>query len=354
MRKQIKALFFCAVILSMCFLSAVTYAADYRCEVMSLKGSAFVLSDTGEKKPLKEGDTLGAGKTIEVGKESYVDLAYDKGWNNVTRIGADSKVSLRSIYPTGLYMSRGDILAKLQKLPAKSTFEVETPTAVAAVRGSEYRTVADEEGKTQIYNLHKSEVEVYSKDLDGVMSREPVVLTENQKTAVDRLGDTPKTPEMMPEKEAKENHELSDHLNQRVESETQSGQLGQIQDIAEVEKKYSEDVQQRLERLHADDRATAAEPREAPADESSHERARERSGEASEAADRANSNLANIEKRTDKINETVEKRLENDAERVQSKIEDGRNRDQERADHSQQPGKKDTTAPANTGGSPTN
>ena len=229
-------------------LPTLAFCAEYTCEVMSIKGSVHSVSDTGEKKIVKEGDLLKAGTTIEVDQDSYMDLAYDKQWNNVSRIGEDSKITIRSIYPTDVYMDKGDILAKLHKLPAKSTFEVETPTAIAAVRGSEYRTVC-RDGQTDVFNLHTSNVEVYGKDPDGSMMREAVILKQDEKTAINHLGDAPNTPEKMPEKEKEQNHALSDGLKKEVESQINAGVTGKTQDIEQVEKDYAVQMQTRVEKL---------------------------------------------------------------------------------------------------------
>ena len=153
-------------------------ASDYTCEIMSVDGKAFVIGASQPKRLLVEGDILKAGDMIEVAEQSHVDVAFDKKWNNVTRIFEKSNVKIKSIYPTGLKMAQGDVLAKLGKLPKNSTFEVETPTTVAAVRGSEFRTVC-ENGVTEVFNLHDSTVEVFGKNLEGEMDREATLLQEN-------------------------------------------------------------------------------------------------------------------------------------------------------------------------------
>ena len=239
--------------------SSIAYAENYSAEVMSVKGSVYAVLENNQKTPLKEGDLLKVGTGVEVGADSYVDLAYDNHWNNMSRIGPDSRVWIRSIYPTGLYIDKGDVLARLHKLPARSTFEVETPTAVAAVRGSEYRTVY-RDGATAIYNLHTSNVEVYCKDPSGNMMRDAVILRENEKTAIEHLGETPKTPQVMPEKERAENRGLGDGLQKDADVHVNAGEVGKTQDIEKVEKDYTEELNKRVEAISGVHQDSAAVP----------------------------------------------------------------------------------------------
>ncbi len=228
-------------------LTVPAFASDYSAEVMAVKGTAFVVSEKGDKVPIKEGDLLKAGAKVEVGADSFVDLAYDSHWNNMSRIGADSEVKIQSIYPTGLFVAKGDVLAKLHKLPTKSTFEVETPTAVAAVRGSEYRTVY-RDGVTDVFNLHTSNVEVYGKDPSGnIKMDEPVILKEFEKTAVNHLGEAPRMPEVMRDKEKNENQGISDGMKKEAEVRVTAGDVGKTQDIEVVNKVYADDLAKRME-----------------------------------------------------------------------------------------------------------
>ena len=227
-------------------ITAYAQAGEYSCEVMTLNGQAEVLKADGSTQALKQGDLLAIGDTVLVGDASFVDVAYDKEWNNVTRFWAGSKVRIKSVFPTGIEMSKGDVFARLAKLPAKSTFEIETPTAVAAVRGSAYRTVTDG-ATTDVYNLHDSEVEVHSKNADGQMMEDKVILKENEKTEVDSLGEAPKTPEKMSEEEIAQNKELVSNVDQTLAELKDEGREGRIQDIQTIEREYEPKLAERLE-----------------------------------------------------------------------------------------------------------
>jgi len=142
------------------------FAADFYCEVMNIEGSATRTNETAQQEPLQEGDRLQPGDVIEVFEDSIIDLAYDKRWENVTRIGPHAKVTIQSLNPTHLSMKYGKIFAQLNALPKDETFEIKTPLAIAAVRGSAYE-VTHAGGQTTVTNHSDSPVTVYFLDENG-------------------------------------------------------------------------------------------------------------------------------------------------------------------------------------------
>ena len=174
-------------------LSAKVYAEEAYCEVMAVEGTATV-TQNGVSAPVKQGDHLQTDAIIQVASGSYLDLAYDKAWKNVTRIRENSEVKLSSVQPTHLDMKRGDIFSRIKALPKDSSFEVQTPTAIAAVRGTEFRTIAEVDGQTEVHNLSESpdsHVLVYGLDAAGNRQPEPLTLDVEKKTEVEKPGDAP-------------------------------------------------------------------------------------------------------------------------------------------------------------------
>ncbi|MEN9574464.1 MAG: hypothetical protein RL514_2319 [Verrucomicrobiota bacterium] len=95
--------------------------------------------------PLKEGDILMAGATINTGAASYVDL--DMGVNgNALRVEADSTLALNkleytkageTIVNTQLEVKKGQTVANvINKLSKASKYEIKTPAGVAGIRGT--------------------------------------------------------------------------------------------------------------------------------------------------------------------------------------------------------------------------
>ncbi len=226
----LKALLF-AVALT--WFASNAYSADYFCEVMTLKGAAFVTSEGTAKKPLAQGDLIKTGDFIEVESDSYVDLAYDKEWNNITRLGENSKMKIKSVYPTGLSLDRGDLFSKLQKLPKGTTFEVQTPTAVAAVRGTEFFTSVDERGKTDVVSLEHS-VEVFNLDASGNLGT-GVVVGESERTQVETGNEAPRAPEKATEADMGKVKEMNAGVTGKIKETMEQGRLGQVQTVGTVE-----------------------------------------------------------------------------------------------------------------------
>ncbi len=205
---------------------------DYRCEIMTVQGTASVVS-ANETKPVKEGDLLKEGDQLKVEAGSYVDVAYDKQWNNITRIGENSDVTIKSIYPTGLKMKEGDIFAKLHRLPKGTTFEIQTPVAVAAVRGSEYFT-EHRGGETKVFNYSPSPVEVFSFDKGGqLMDR--TMIQESEKTEIKGIAEAPRVPEKMSPDEMKRVDEKSGGMEVAIKEAKEAGRESFAPDVKTVE-----------------------------------------------------------------------------------------------------------------------
>ena len=229
------------------FFSCGAVSAEYTCEVMTLKGRASIVGK-GEAAPrdLRQGDLIKEGDKIKI-EEGYADLAFDKEWNNVTRLAQNTEVEIRSIYPTGLVMGRGDIFARLEKLPKNSTFEIQTPTCVAAVRGSAYRTI-HEDGESRVLNYASSPIEVFGLDSEGKLLDNPVILQGEQKTEVKETGVPPASAEKMTEDEIKEAGQYQTDVKNEIETLEGEGRVGKVQDIETINKEYAEGLDQRIQK----------------------------------------------------------------------------------------------------------
>lgn len=205
-------------------------AEEYACEVMVVEGSASV----------KEGDLLRAGDAVETAVDGRVDVAYDADFKNVARVEGDTKVRIKSVHPSGILLEKGSVFARLKELPKESTFEVETPTAIASVRGSEYRTVVGPDGATDVQNFSSSAVYVFGLDDSGKISGEPRVLSDRQASRVERRGMRPAEPRRLRDDEVKTGRDASDGIGRRVEKLRGEGRRGKIQDVRRVRREMDE------------------------------------------------------------------------------------------------------------------
>jgi hypothetical protein len=96
------------------------------------------------------------GDTVETGKDAQADVVLDDSSTiqldpesrlGITELAKDSASGRREVKTN---LMSGELKAKIAKLAAKSTFEIESPTAVAAVRGTEFIVAYKEGQPTQV------------------------------------------------------------------------------------------------------------------------------------------------------------------------------------------------------------
>ncbi len=138
--------------------------------VDSLTGSAEVVKN-GEGPPvgLKVGQLVHAGDVIRTGADGSVELRWAR-WAGGMRIKVGPNTTFtvkRSVVnrsskdaESRLRVDAGTIWVRIRKaLTGKSKFEVETPTAVAAVRGTTFSVTVERDGTSQV-TVWKGAVEV--------------------------------------------------------------------------------------------------------------------------------------------------------------------------------------------------
>ena len=214
-------------------------AEELYCEVMAVEGTATVTNQSESDKALQEGDLLKAEDVVQVGAGSSLDLAYDRDWNNVTRVEENSKIRIRSVYPAEMELASGGVYAKLKSLPKDSSFSVSTPTAIASVRGTEYRTTFLE-GETQVYNVSDSDVSVYGLDAAGQRQAAPIILRRSEKTQVIRRGQAPVAPRRMEAQDLKRAEHFQQGLEKKIKENVAKGRIGKTLDVQAIEKVHLE------------------------------------------------------------------------------------------------------------------
>ena len=230
--------FFCILHFSF-LISFSVFAEDFYCEVMSVEGQVTLSNATTSGRELAEGDLLSVEDVIAVGSSSYVDLAYDRDWNNVTRVEENSSIRIRSLYPTVIDLNEGGVFAKLKSLPKESSFDVKTPTAIASVRGTEYRTTYTG-GETQVYNVSDSDVYVYGFDAAGQQQAEPVIIRNTEKTFIQKRGDAPQAPRQMESRDVSNAAKFQRGIEQQVMRNIDRGRVGKLPDVGAIEHRMQE------------------------------------------------------------------------------------------------------------------
>ena len=235
----IKAFCGCLSLAALFFAGVPVMAEEeFHCEILSVEGKVLVTDPDGAERDVHEGDLLSAGDVLEAKEASSADIAFDRDWKNITHVEERSKMKIGTISPAQVILKEGGVFAKLKQLPKDSSFEVKTPTAVATVRGTEYRTTFIE-GQTQIYNVspNSSKVFVYPVKDDGSANRDrPVILEQSSKTQVAKIGELPKEPQAMTPDEKIFTETVTKKIEVKIQTAVTSGRVSKIQSVAELQK----------------------------------------------------------------------------------------------------------------------
>lgn len=96
--------------------------------------------------PVTPGEKLPEGTTVRTADNSEVDLETARGHR--FHIKSETVFELTSMQDdeTKTRLEKGSVLSKVKHLKGNESFAIQTPTAVCAVRGTEFETTANEQG----------------------------------------------------------------------------------------------------------------------------------------------------------------------------------------------------------------
>lgn len=132
----------------------------------------------------KKGMFLGDGDCAKTGKESAVEISFDRDNRNVVRLYENTTAILRGRWLTQIGLLKGRIRSLIRKLRGDSSFEIGTPTAVAGARGSGW-DVSSEEKRDEV-KAFEDEIFVRSFDEQGNLIKE-VMVREGWGTFIERF-----------------------------------------------------------------------------------------------------------------------------------------------------------------------
>lgn len=134
-------------------LPEVAPPADLEALVVFIMGEALVQSDSGWE-PLDVGSSLSVDDVIQVAADSYCEI--ELGRVATIRLDGDSEIALRDLVLTEdrsqvrVALNRGAILSRVEQLARGSKYSIQTDTAVAGVRGTEFRTAVEDDGAARV------------------------------------------------------------------------------------------------------------------------------------------------------------------------------------------------------------
>ena len=132
--------------------------------VRYVKGEVRAVVD-GAATALNVDDTLGIGATVAVGDKSLALVSFADG--SVMTVEANTELVFdrlssfgeRGMVDTKVNLKKGSVQTQVKKRQPPSHFEVQTPSAVAAVRGTDFRVSAEGEAQTRS-EVFDGEIEV--------------------------------------------------------------------------------------------------------------------------------------------------------------------------------------------------
>ncbi len=148
-RKEIKLVVCLALLLF--FSISVVSAADRKALVETLKGQVEVsVGGLGIWKVCKHGMLLKENDKIRTGEKSFVALKLEDGTK--IRLAAVTVFSIKTMKPEirEFDLNVGNMRAWVKKLTKNERFSTKTPTAVCAVRGTEFEIDVDSEKRTKV------------------------------------------------------------------------------------------------------------------------------------------------------------------------------------------------------------
>lgn len=143
-------------------------------------------SGSASARDAKVGDVVGSGDKVETKADGLAEIMLEN--NNVINLKPNSVITMTElsanpttgIYVNRLYADMGKFRIQVEKMSGASTFEVRTPTAVAAVRGTQFY-VDVEQVKTLLAILEGTvAANVYYPDPVPNKLLEPVLIPEGE------------------------------------------------------------------------------------------------------------------------------------------------------------------------------
>ncbi len=174
------------IVLAAVFLGSNFLANESQDRASIVKVSGKVsIERAGTKLVPALGMVLNTYDKITTAKGASIEVTFDDGLKDIVKIGSNSHVVLESDAiqkQTSIFMDKGEILLKLEKLEKGSNFQVRTPTAVAGVRGTSFGVKL--QGKEAVISDFESHIYVKGLSRDYVENDDELLLSEGWKVKV--------------------------------------------------------------------------------------------------------------------------------------------------------------------------
>ncbi len=187
-------------------------------------GEVAVRSHGGDWRAAHAGEPLQAGDEVRVGPGAYAELGYDQAHTTVSRLDQEGVAVIAETGPAGVRvrLQQGRLFNLVAPLSAGGHFVVETPEAVASVRGTVFdgvRDVAHHRSEFKVFDLGDETahaVVVQAMDEAGRPRGAEQVIAEGYKTAVDARG--PREVERLNPQEAQDGRDVLERVKEHQET----------------------------------------------------------------------------------------------------------------------------------------
>lgn len=273
MADRFKCLMFGLIAVVLLFDSNVVVAKELerQAKVIFVKGDAAVQkSGKTEWIGAREGMLLSDGDTARTGKNSIIEMSFDKDNKNIARVEENSTAILRGKALRQIELPGGKIRFVIKSLKKDSSFAIKTPTVIAGARGSGGDVIVGDNADT--IKAFEDELFVQSFDEQGNMIQE-ISLREGWEVLVERF-QAPSELVELTETDKSDWGSWREDLGERIETEkineeesTAPAEFTPVESIQQEtidkQEEYKQDVTQQLDTQKVED--AKAEEERAPA-----------------------------------------------------------------------------------------
>jgi ferric-dicitrate binding protein FerR (iron transport regulator) len=183
------------------FSSPAAFAAAEGCTVNQVTGSAHAMRE-GQEIPVERDFVLQKGDTLMTASDATVDMSMNDLAGCRALGGTEVEVLGWKPANMALKVSKGNVILNLKDLPETAAFKVETPTAVATVRGTQFWGRVDTaaaENPVTTFAVREGSVEVAPA---GVVDGGPIQLQAGQALDITKMSGSYSVRDALPEEMA--------------------------------------------------------------------------------------------------------------------------------------------------------
>jgi hypothetical protein len=142
-------------------LCGVSFAQEAK--MIEINGKVYIL-EKGQTEWTKafKGKVINEGDKVKTKGGSSAFISFDEEKENVIKVEPKTEIELEQTEPTVIEMPKGTIMSKIDDLDKGSTFQIRTPTAIAGVSGTGWRTIYNPWKKKFEAHVHEGAVTVYT------------------------------------------------------------------------------------------------------------------------------------------------------------------------------------------------